>query len=49
VRITRLCAAVAVTAAVTLGAAGPAPAATKWLCGPGVAHDPCLPGLSTTL
>ena len=31
-----------------VGAAGSAPAATKWLCGPGVAHDPCRPGLSTT-
>ena len=36
------------TAAVALGAAGSAPAATKWLCGPGVAHDPCRPSLSTT-
>ena len=32
-----------------LGAAGSAPAATKWLCGPGVANDPCRPSLSTTL
>jgi hypothetical protein len=32
----------------TLGAAGSASAATKWLCGPGVEHDPCRPGLSTT-
>ncbi len=31
-----------------LGAAGSAPAATKWLCGPGVANDPCRPSLSTT-
>jgi hypothetical protein len=37
-----------VTAAATLGAAGSAPAATKWLCGPGVTHDPCRPSLSTT-
>jgi pimeloyl-ACP methyl ester carboxylesterase len=35
-------------AAATLGAAGSAPAATKWLCGPGVAADPCRPSLSTT-
>ena len=47
-RISRICAAAAVTAAATLGAAGSAPAATKWLCGPGVAHDPCRPSLSTT-
>jgi pimeloyl-ACP methyl ester carboxylesterase len=39
--------AVAVVAA--LGAAGSAPAAAKWLCGPGVEHDPCRPSLSTTL
>ena len=37
------------TAAMALGAAGSAPAATKWLCGPGVANDPCRPSLSTTL
>jgi hypothetical protein len=37
-----------ITAAM-LGAAGSAPAATKWLCGPRVADDPCRPGLSTTL
>jgi pimeloyl-ACP methyl ester carboxylesterase len=48
-RIGRACAAAAVTAAVALGAAGSAPAATKWLCGPGVANDPCRPSLSTTL
>jgi hypothetical protein len=41
--------AAAVVAAATLGAAGNATAATKWLCGPGVAHDPCRPSLSTTL
>ena len=40
--------AAAVIAAATLGAAGSAPAATKWLCGPGVEHDPCRPRLSTT-
>src|SRR4051794_24065346 len=44
----RGCAAAALTVAVTLGAAGSAPAATKWLCGPGVARDPCRPSLSTT-
>jgi Protein of unknown function (DUF3089) len=48
-RIGRVCAAAAVTLAATLGTAGSAPAATKWLCGPGVAHDPCRPSLSTTL
>src|SRR6188472_2617590 len=36
-------------AAIVLGAPGSAPAATKWLCGPGVADDPCRPSLSTTL
>src|SRR3954465_14462210 len=39
----------AVAVAVVLGAPGSAPAATKWLCGPGVANDPCRPSLSTTL
>ncbi len=43
-----MCVAAAVVAAASLGAAGSAPAATKWLCGPGVAHDPCRPSLSTT-
>jgi pimeloyl-ACP methyl ester carboxylesterase len=37
------------TVAAVLSAGGSAPAATKWLCGPGVEHDPCRPGLSTTL
>ncbi len=34
-----------------LAAAAPAPAAagTTWLCRPGLAHDPCTPGLSTTV
>ncbi len=32
-----------------LFAAEAASAATKWLCGPGVADDPCRPSLSTTL
>jgi pimeloyl-ACP methyl ester carboxylesterase len=41
-----LCAA---TVVVALVAAGNASAATKWLCGPGVANDPCRPSLSTTL
>jgi Protein of unknown function (DUF3089) len=47
--IGRACAAAALTATAALGAAGSAPAATKWLCGPGVASDPCRPSLSTTL
>jgi hypothetical protein len=38
----------AIAVAVALGAAGSAPAATKWLCGPSVADDPCRPSLSTT-
>jgi hypothetical protein len=41
-----ICGAIAVAAALCIAA--PAPAATKWLCGPGVAHDPCRPSLSTT-
>jgi Protein of unknown function (DUF3089) len=45
----RLVTAAAVTAAAVLGAApGAAQASTKWLCGPGVADDPCRPSLSTT-
>jgi hypothetical protein len=48
-RISRVCAAAVVIAAATLGAAGSAPAATKWLCAPGVAQDPCRPGLDTTV
>jgi hypothetical protein len=47
-RIGRVCALAAVIAAASLGTAGSAPAAMKWLCGPGVAHDPCRPGLATT-
>ena len=31
-----------------LAAAAPASAKTHWLCRPGMAHDPCTPGLSTT-
>lgn len=38
-----------VAVAVALSVAGNAPAATKWLCGPGLADDPCRPRLSTTL
>jgi hypothetical protein len=38
----------ATTAAAMLTVAGTAPAATKWLCGPGVKDDPCRPELSTT-
>src|ERR687893_2923994 len=47
-RIGRACAAAAVMGAAMLGGAGSAPAATKWLCGPGVADDPCRPQLTTT-
>jgi pimeloyl-ACP methyl ester carboxylesterase len=36
-------------AAAALCGAGDAPAATRWLCGPGVADDPCRPALDTTL
>jgi pimeloyl-ACP methyl ester carboxylesterase len=46
---TRIVAVAVTAAAAALGAAGSAPAATKWLCGPGVANDPCRPSLSTTL
>ena len=48
-RISRAFTAAVVAAAAALGSAGSAPAATKWLCGPGVANDPCRPSLSTTL
>jgi hypothetical protein len=34
-------------AAVALCVPSSAPAATRWLCGPGVADDPCRPSLST--
>jgi hypothetical protein len=47
--IRRMVVAAAVTGVAALSAAGNAPAATKWLCGPGVARDPCRPQLSTTL
>lgn len=46
--IGRAGAAAAIAMAAALGAAGSAPAATKWLCGPGVTNDPCRPSLSTT-
>ena len=48
-RIARVCVVGTLVAAAALGAAGSAPAATKWLCGPRVADDPCRPSLSTTL
>jgi hypothetical protein len=47
--IRRFCVAAAVIAVAALAAPAGAPAATKWLCGPGVAHDPCRPSLSTTV
>jgi Protein of unknown function (DUF3089) len=47
--IARACAAAAIAAVAALGAPGSATAATKWLCGPGVANDPCRPRLTTTL
>jgi hypothetical protein len=45
----RIGVAAAVAIACVLGGAGSAHAATKWLCGPGVAGDPCRPSLSTTV
>ena len=48
-RIGRACVVAATTVAVALGAAVPAPAKTKWLCGPGVENDPCRPALTTAL
>jgi len=45
----RIVLAVAVATAAALTAVTSAPAATKWLCGPGVANDPCRPRLSTTV
>lgn len=39
----------AVVAVAALAAAASASAKTKWLCGPGVRHDPCRPKLSTTV
>jgi hypothetical protein len=42
-------AAVLIVMVAALFAADGASAATKWLCGPGVAGDPCRPKLSTTL
>jgi len=45
----RGCVAAAVAAAVlVLAGAADAPAATTWLCGPGVAGDPCRPPLTVT-
>jgi hypothetical protein len=44
----RRLAAAGVALVAALVAAGSAPAATKWLCGPGAADDPCRPSLSTT-
>jgi hypothetical protein len=38
----------AITVGMALSCANAAPAATKWLCGPGVSNDPCRPRLSTT-
>ncbi len=42
---------VALTCFVALALAGSASAASRpvWLCKPGLAHDPCTPGLSTTV
>jgi hypothetical protein len=37
-----------ITASAMLSVAASAPAATKWLCGPGVKDDPCRPRLSAT-
>jgi hypothetical protein len=45
----RRLAAGAAAAVVVLGAPGSASAGTRWLCGPGVADDPCRPSLSTTV
>jgi hypothetical protein len=47
----RLATAVVVGAVTAVGAglsAVPASAKTTWLCGPGLANDPCTPGLDTT-
>jgi Protein of unknown function (DUF3089) len=47
--MTRTWGVAATVLAATLGVAtGTASGATKWLCGPGVEHDPCRPKLSTT-
>jgi hypothetical protein len=42
-------AAIAVALAVAAVTAAGAAAKTVWLCRPGLAHDPCTPGLSTTV
>jgi hypothetical protein len=45
----RLAAALVLSAVAGAGAAaGPASAKTTWLCRPGLANDPCTPGLDTT-
>jgi hypothetical protein len=46
--MTRACLTTAVLVA-GLACAGNASAKTKWLCAPGVKHDPCRPKLSTTV
>jgi pimeloyl-ACP methyl ester carboxylesterase len=40
--------ALSAVAVLALCGAGSASAATTWLCRPGLAHDPCTPGLKTT-
>ncbi len=40
--------ALAAAAALALTGAASAAASTTWLCRPGLAHDPCTPGLKTT-
>jgi hypothetical protein len=46
--MTRAWAVAAMTVAVALTTTASAAGTTKWLCGPGVARDPCRPKLSTT-
>src|SRR3954452_18608964 len=45
----RLGAVTALVVVAVIGAVGSARASTRWLCGPGVAGDPCRPSLSTTV
>src|SRR4051812_20673625 len=45
----RACLALAITVAAALAATASASAAPRWLCGPGVADDPCRADLGTTL
>ncbi len=45
----RLLSALAITAALALGASGTASARTVWLCQPGHSPDPCNVGLATTV